>query len=163
MQIKFHLKKMVFCISSASVASIGARASTRSSRTAKLVSASKVHHSPVSLRGVASSGLSTTISGRGIVSCRAEGETPAGSSTPSTVPNTSLLVVGGTGTLGRQIVRRALDEGYDVRVCVRPRERPADFIRDWGASTVQCDLTDPATIPAALVGIHTVIDCATAR
>jgi len=79
------------------------------------------------------------------------------------VPKTSVAIVGGTGTLGRQITRKALDDGFDVRVFVRPRERPADFIRDWGATTVQCDLTDPASIPAALVGVHTVIDCATAR
>ncbi|WVZ21373.1 hypothetical protein V8G54_008695 [Vigna mungo] len=92
----------------------------------------------------------------------------------SPVRPTSILVVGGTGTLGRQIVRRALDEGYDVRCLVRPRPAPADFLRDWGATVVnhslhsllpvlQADLSKPETIPATLVGIHTVIDCATGR
>jgi len=60
-------------------------------------------------------------------------------------------------------VRRALDEGYDVRCIVRPRQNPADFLRDWGAVTVKADLTKPDTLPPALVGIHTIIDCATAR
>uniref|UniRef100_A0A2P2KER2 NmrA-like domain-containing protein n=1 Tax=Rhizophora mucronata TaxID=61149 RepID=A0A2P2KER2_RHIMU len=76
---------------------------------------------------------------------------------------TSILVVGATGTLGRQIVRRALDEGYDVRCLVRPRPAPADFLRDWGATVVNADLSKPETIPATLVGIHTVVDCATGR
>lgn len=79
------------------------------------------------------------------------------------VPGNAILVVGGTGTLGRQVVRRALDEGYEVRCIVRPRLSPADFLRDWGATTVQADLTDPSSIPAALVGVSIVIDCATAR
>jgi len=60
-------------------------------------------------------------------------------------------------------VRLALDEGYEVRCIVRPRQNPADFLRDWGATTVQADLKDPTSLPAALVGIHTVIDCSTAR
>jgi hypothetical protein len=84
-----------------------------------------------------------------------------GDGTP--VRSTNILVVGATGTLGRQIVRRALDEGYDVRCLVRPRPAPADFLRDWGATVVNADLTKPETIPATLVGVHTVIDCATGR
>ncbi|KAK6946521.1 NmrA-like domain [Dillenia turbinata] len=70
-----------------------------------------------------------------------------------------MLVVGATGTLGRQIVWRALNEGYDVRCFVRPRSAPADFLRDWGCY----HLSKPETIPATLVGIHTVFDCATRR
>ena len=52
---------------------------------------------------------------------------------------------------------------HQVRCIVRPRQNPADFLRDWGATTVQADLNDPTSLPAALVGIHTVIDCSTAR
>lgn len=99
--------------------------------------------------------------------CVAEGDAAsspdavATSGTP--VRKTSMLVIGATGTLGRQVVRRALDEGYDVRCLVRPRMNPADFLRDWGATTVSGDLTKPETLPAAFVGIHTVVDASTAR
>ncbi len=34
---------------------------------------------------------------------------------------------------------------------MRPRQNPADFLRDWGATTVQADLNDPTSLPAALV------------
>lgn len=79
------------------------------------------------------------------------------------IAKNSILVIGGTGTLGRQVVRKALDEGYDVRCLVRPRQNPADFLREWGATVVQGDLTDITSLPATMVGVHTVIDCATAR
>merc|ERR1711904_270757 len=46
---------------------------------------------------------------------------------------------------------------------VRPREIPARFLRDWGAKVVNADLRNPSSIPAAMVGIHSVIDAATAR
>eukprot|EP00798_Chlamydomonas_sp_ICE-L_P031030 gene31029-7122_t len=87
----------------------------------------------------------------------------AGATGGTVVSKNSILVVGATGTLGRQVVRQALDEGYEVRCLVRPRFTSADFLREWGATTVQADLTDITSIPATLIGISTIIDCATAR
>jgi len=74
----------------------------------------------------------------------------------------SMLIIGGTGTLGRQIVKQALDEGYQVKCLVRDFRRAA-FLKDWGAELVYGDLSIPSTLPNALKNINILLDAATIK
>jgi uncharacterized protein YbjT (DUF2867 family) len=73
-----------------------------------------------------------------------------------------VLVVGGTGTLGRQVAKQALQDGHDVRCMVRS-PRKAAFLQEWGCELTRGNLLDPESLAYALDGQDAVIDAATAR
>ncbi|OOV36774.1 3-beta hydroxysteroid dehydrogenase [Candidatus Synechococcus spongiarum LMB bulk10D] len=73
-----------------------------------------------------------------------------------------VLIVGATGTLGRQVVRTCLDQGHHVRCLVRiPRK--AGFLQGWGGELIQGDLLRTDSLDRALEGCEAVIDAATTR
>ena len=66
----------------------------------------------------------------------------------------TVLVLGATGFIGRALVERLLQEGVSLRALVRDLN-PSDLRRaSPGLEWVQGDLTDAASLEAALVGIH---------
>lgn len=75
-----------------------------------------------------------------------------------------MLVVGSTGFLGSDIVRRLATSGKPVRALVRASSDPAKRaqLEAWGATLVEGDLKDQASLQRACAGVDTVISTASA-
>jgi uncharacterized protein YbjT (DUF2867 family) len=73
-----------------------------------------------------------------------------------------ILVVGSTGFLGSDIVRRLAGAGRQVRALVRASSDPAKraLLEASGATLIEGDLKDPASVRRACEGVHTVISTA---
>lgn len=70
---------------------------------------------------------------------------------------TQVLVTGGTGDLGRELVPRLVSRGYDVTVLSRRVNPPVPA----GTRAVQGDLTTGAGVEDALAGAEVIVHCAT--
>src|SRR5918999_3050357 len=66
-----------------------------------------------------------------------------------------ILVTGGTGTLGRFVVRRLHDAGYDLRVLSRRSHEAKD-----GIEFMTGDLATGEGIEPAVDGVETIVHCA---
>ena len=73
-----------------------------------------------------------------------------------------ILLVGATGTLGRQIAKNAIENGHDVRCIVR-NPRKASFLQEWGCELTKGDLLRNDDISYALQDVDAVVDAATSR
>lgn len=67
-----------------------------------------------------------------------------------------ILVAGGTGTLGTQVVRRLTDRGLDVRVLTRDPAR-ASHLNGSQVEVMMGDANDPDTLRRAVADAQTVI------
>lgn len=67
-----------------------------------------------------------------------------------------VLIAGGTGFLGREITKCAIEAGHDVTVLSR-RQLPPGAVAP-GAKSVAGDVTKPETLPGALAGFDAVVD-----
>lgn len=70
----------------------------------------------------------------------------------------TILVTGGTGVLGRSVVRRLADAGRSVRVLSR-KAQPVPGMPE-GVQWAVGDLVQGTGLPAALAGVGTVVHCA---
>jgi NADH dehydrogenase len=79
---------------------------------------------------------------------------------------TTVSVFGGTGFLGRRLVRRLAAEGATLRIAVRSPDRTRSVLRaaDLDRVAVFCaDVRDPVSVAAAVAGVDAVVNTVSAH
>ena len=76
---------------------------------------------------------------------------------------TRICVAGGTGQVGREVVRRAVEAGYSVAVLSRNPPPAGTSGGIGGAEYFRADVTTGEGVAAALAGADVVIDCLEGR
>ncbi|MGR3701062.1 MAG: NAD-dependent epimerase/dehydratase family protein [Paracoccaceae bacterium] len=84
---------------------------------------------------------------------------PATPAAPKGKPKPTVMVIGGTGFIGRNLTRMLVARGHDVRVLSRGRSGPFDDIADH-VETVPVSLRDLDGLTAAMQGIDAVFNLA---
>jgi NADH dehydrogenase len=78
---------------------------------------------------------------------------------------TTVCLFGGTGFLGRRLVRRLAAEGATLRIAVRSPDRAHSVLRAADldrVTVVRADVRDPASVAAAVAGVDAVVNAVSA-
>ncbi len=86
--------------------------------------------------------------------------TPSQPTTPTDLPQSTVLVLGGTGFIGQALVKRLRQDGHGVRLLSRNPQSCAESLLKLGVEVVRGDFTQPETIDAAMDGIEYVLHLA---
>jgi predicted dehydrogenase/nucleoside-diphosphate-sugar epimerase len=75
----------------------------------------------------------------------------------------TILVIGGAGFIGRELVRQLLEAGYVVRVMTRSSSSALHDLRNGRLETLQGDLRNESDLATAMQGVEFVYDLATSE
>ncbi len=70
----------------------------------------------------------------------------------------TLCILGGTGFVGRHLLNRLTQEGYELKVLTRNRERHRDLLVIPTLSLIEADVHDPDTLRTHFAGCQAVIN-----
>jgi uncharacterized protein YbjT (DUF2867 family) len=81
----------------------------------------------------------------------------------SIYPNKMILVTGGTGFIGKALIRHLTEAGYPIRTLVRPSQQSPDLPKGVPVEVVVSDINDERGVRSAMVGVDTVFHLAGAE